>query len=277
MRAFSMARTLARRSESFACSVFRGALHRREHQHGAARRPGARKLARGLGEQAPDGRLGRRLLVEPLRHRLDAPLVVAPERLEVKLLLVAEGRVQAGRVDAHGAREVAHRGRLVTLPPEHVHRALEGAAAVERARPAARLVGVHALHITCVAVVTECGRSPWMARPTVPRISKDRYRKDSFNELSSIRRTPQRARSRGGGGCCRRRSRCIRAALDGCREQGCRLGAAAGDAGSRAGDPAAGSRPGTSSPGVSKRSSASTCARASPARSSRCTSSRARS
>jgi hypothetical protein len=99
--------------------------------------------ARAFGEQAPHGRLRRRLLVEPFRHRLDAALLVALERLEVELLLVAEGRVQAGRVDVHGAREVAHRGRFVALPPKDLHRALERQLAVERARPAARLVGFH--------------------------------------------------------------------------------------------------------------------------------------
>jgi len=59
-------------------------------------------------------------------------------RLQEEALLVAEGRIEAGGIDAHGRREVAQGGGLEPLSPEDLHRRLEGRCPVETARPAPR-------------------------------------------------------------------------------------------------------------------------------------------
>src|SRR5205823_1756825 len=107
------------------------------HQQAAARMTGAGELASGFPQQPVDGLPCRRLLVEQLRKRLPPLLLVALDRLEEQLLLVAESGIQAGRVDAHGPGEVAHRRRLVAVAPEDVDGALERGFAVELARASA--------------------------------------------------------------------------------------------------------------------------------------------
>src|SRR6267143_1836934 len=115
-----------------------GAIRVGHHQHAAARMTRAGELASGPPQQPVDGFLRRRRLVEDLRHALPPLLLVALDRLEEQLLLVAESRVQAGRVDAHGGGEVAHRRRLVAMAPENIDGALERSFAIELARSPAR-------------------------------------------------------------------------------------------------------------------------------------------
>src|SRR5256712_3817962 len=108
----------------------------------------AGKLASGILQHPVDGLLRRRRLVEDLGHALAPLLLVALYRLEEQLLLVAESRVEAGRVDAHGGGEVAHRRRLVAVAPENIDGLLERGVAIELARTPARLrrLAVDALH-----------------------------------------------------------------------------------------------------------------------------------
>src|SRR5467141_115828 len=115
-----------------------GAIRVGHHQHAAARMPGAGEPAGGLAQQPVDGFPRRRRLVEELRQRLPPLLLVALDRLEEQLLLVAESRIKAGRIDVHRGGEVAHRRRLVAVAPENVDGALERRVAIELARASAR-------------------------------------------------------------------------------------------------------------------------------------------
>src|SRR5467141_2293733 len=115
-----------------------GAIRVGHHQQAAARMTRAGELAGGLPQHPVDGLLRGRRLVEDLRHALAPLLLVALDRLEEQLLLVAESRVEAGRVDAHGGGEVAHRRRLVAVAPENIDGALERSFAIELARSPAR-------------------------------------------------------------------------------------------------------------------------------------------
>src|SRR6267378_581201 len=108
------------------------------HQQAATRMTRAGELASGFPQHPVDGLLRSRRLVEDLGHALVPLLLIALDRLEEQLLLVAESRVQAGRIDVHRGGEVAHRRRLVAVAPENVDRALERGFAIELARSPAR-------------------------------------------------------------------------------------------------------------------------------------------
>src|SRR6266480_1767602 len=124
------------------------AIRVRHHQQAAARMARAGELASGILQHPVDGLLRRRRLVEDLGHALAPLLLVALDRLEEQLLLVAESGVEAGRVDIHGGSEVAHRRRLVAVAPENIDGLLERGFAIELARAPARLhrLAVGALH-----------------------------------------------------------------------------------------------------------------------------------
>ena len=61
-------------------------------------------------------------------------VLVERHGLAEQLLLAAERRVEAGRADAHGGREVAHGRALVAVLPEDLHGAAQCLGAVEPAR-----------------------------------------------------------------------------------------------------------------------------------------------
>src|SRR6266446_1257202 len=125
-----------------------GAIRVGHHQQAAARMTRAGELAGGLAQHPADGLLRRRRLVEGLGQALAPLLLVALDRLEEQLLLVAESRVEAGRVDAHGGGEIAHRRRFIAVAPENVDRALERRVAIELTRASARFqrLAVGAFH-----------------------------------------------------------------------------------------------------------------------------------
>jgi hypothetical protein len=79
--------------------------------------------------RAGGGFLGQRPVDE-----VPVPGVVAAQRLDEQLLLVAEGVVQAGRADAELGGQIAHRGRLVAAAPEQPDRLVQRGVPVERAR-----------------------------------------------------------------------------------------------------------------------------------------------
>src|SRR5262249_55134838 len=59
---------------------------------------------------------------------------IAVERLAEEALLVAEGGIEARRVDAHGLGQVRDRGTFVTVAPEYLQRLIERGAQIELAR-----------------------------------------------------------------------------------------------------------------------------------------------
>ena len=82
---------------------------------------------------ATRGRRGKRLVPE---GRPQAPIAV--ERLAKQALLVAEGGIEARRIDAHGPGQVAKGRALIALAPKHFERPVERVVGIESAGAANR-------------------------------------------------------------------------------------------------------------------------------------------
>ena len=85
-----------------------------------------------FGDAARRGR-GKRLVPE---GGAQAPIAI--EHLTEQALLVAEGGIEARRIDAHGAGQVAQRRALIALAPKHFERPVERLVGIESAGPADR-------------------------------------------------------------------------------------------------------------------------------------------
>src|SRR5437868_6264251 len=91
------------------------------------RRFGRPRLLAHLGQaQDPLGDGAGRRLGQGLAEVGRRTLGVAVEHPAEEGLLVAEGGVEAGAVDAHGPGQLGQRRALVTLAPEHLERAVQG-------------------------------------------------------------------------------------------------------------------------------------------------------
>ena len=59
-------------------------------------------------------------------HEAFAAFVIAFQHGAEQTFLAAETGIEAGRVDTHGGREVAHRRAFITVSPKNRHRPVEG-------------------------------------------------------------------------------------------------------------------------------------------------------
>jgi hypothetical protein len=114
------------------------AVRRRHHHHAAERVALLRQLGGRFAQQPLDGAARGGLLLEGTAPEAARAVAVELDGLEEQVLLVAEGRVQARRGDAHRRGEIADGSGVVAALPEHVHRLLERCLAIERQRPAPR-------------------------------------------------------------------------------------------------------------------------------------------
>src|SRR5207253_11249826 len=74
-------------------------------------------------------------VLERLEHRIHDRLRVALQAGEVQIALAAEGRIQPVTAGAGAANQPVHPGPGIAVPPEQLHRTVEGFSWVERLGP----------------------------------------------------------------------------------------------------------------------------------------------